>query len=137
MTLLVVDVGEVDFLNQILNRTLLLKLFSNNKTPAATDTVASYNEVSSGGYADIDLTFANWTVTDGPPAVALYNDFQDFNFIGATSGPGTIYGYYVTTDDELTLLWAERFPPADVPFTPINGSLIRFKPRLTLKTEGQ
>jgi len=137
MSLLVVDVGEVDFLNQILNRTLHLHLFSNNHTPGATDTVASLTEVTGGGYALISLLFANWVVTSGPPAVALFDSFQSFNFTGVTGGPGTIYGYYITTSDNLTLLWEERFDPADVPFTPVNGSLIRVKPRLTLKTTGQ
>jgi hypothetical protein len=137
MSLLVPNVGEVDFLNQILNRVLHLHLFSNNLTPGATNTVASVTEVAGGGYAVINLAFADWVVTDGPPAVAVFNAFQDFLFTGATSGPGTIYGYYITTSDDLTLLWLERFPAPDVPVVPINGTLVRIKPRITLKTEGQ
>lgn len=132
MTLYVPEVGEEHMLQKILNQTLKLKLFSNNHTPAAGDTVSSLTEVSGGGYAAVTLTYANWTIAGGDPGVALYGSFQSFSFTGATSGPGTIYGYYVTTDDELTLLWEERFPADDVPFTPINGSLINVRPRLTL-----
>lgn len=135
MTLFVPDVGEVAMLNLILNQVLKLKLFSNNHTPALGDTVASLTEVTGGGYADIDLAFADWSVVGGEPSVALFADFQDFNFTGATGGAGTVYGYYITTSDELTLMWEERFSALDVPFTPINGSLIRVKPRLTLRTQ--
>jgi hypothetical protein len=137
MSLLVPDVGEVNFLEQILNRTLKLKLFGNNHTPGATDTVSSLTEVTGGGYAAIDLTFANWTITEGPPAVAIYNAFQDFNFTGAVDAPGTVYGYFITDSTGLVLLWEERFPAESVPFVPVADSLLRIKPRITLKTEGQ
>jgi hypothetical protein len=132
MSLYVPEVAEAHMLQKILNQTLKLKLFSNNHTPAAGDTVSSLTEVTGGGYAAISLTYAEWTIGGGDPAVALYSDFQEFLFTGATSGPGTIYGYYVTTSDDLTLLWEERFAAEDVPFSPIADSLIRVKPRFTL-----
>lgn len=131
MTLLVPYSAQVLFLQRILTEDCKLKLFSNDHTPGQTDTVASLTEVSGGGYAEITLTFANWTITEGDPSVAVYTDFQDWNFTGTTSGPGTIYGYYITDDGETELLWEERFDPADVPFTPISGSLVRVKPRIT------
>lgn len=135
MTLYVPEVGEQHMLEKILNQNLHLHLFSNNHTPAAGDTVSSLTEVAGGGYAVVTLTYANWTIAGGDPGVALYNSFQDFLFTGATSGPGTVYGYYVTTSDDLTLLYEERFPPGDVPFSPILDSLIRVKPRFTLNDE--
>lgn len=130
MSVLVPRAAQVLFLQRILTADCKLKLFSNNHTPAQTDTVSSLTEVSGGGYAIITLTFAEWTITEGDPCVALYNDYQDFNFTGVTSGPGTIYGYYITDEDGTNLLWEERFDSADVPFSPVNGSLIRIKPRL-------
>ena len=130
MSLLVPDTAQTYILNLLLNQNLKLKLYSNNVTPVTTDTLASLTEVSGGGYAEITLTFANWTVTIGPPAVGVYNSFQDFDFTGATGGPGTVYGYYITNNAEDLLLWVERFPT--VPLTPINGSQIRVKPRITL-----
>ncbi len=107
-----------------------LKLFSNNVTPATTDTEATYTEVAGGGYAAIVLDKNEFTVTPGDPSQALYSDFQDFNFTGATDAPGSIYGYYIV-DGANNLIVAERFPVSQVPFVPINGSLIRIKPKIT------
>ena len=134
MSDLLPNVSQTYILNFLLNNTVKLKIFGNNHTPTNTDTVSSLVEISGGGYAAIDLIFMGWVITDGPPAIAVYNAFQDFNFTGIISGAGTVYGYYITTDDDLTLLWEERFAPADVPFTPILGSLIRIKPRMALQT---
>lgn len=130
MSLLLPNEAQTYILNLLLNQNLKLKLYSNNVTPVVTDTVASFTEVTGGGYAEITLTFANWTVTLGPPAVAVYNSFQDFDFTGVTGGAGTVYGYIITNNAEDLLLWAERFPT--VPLSPINGSQIRIKPRITL-----
>jgi hypothetical protein len=130
MTLVTAQEGQVEILNKALNQVLTLKLFSNNHTPDDEDDISDYDEVTGGGYTDIDLSFANWVVTPGAPSVAVYTDFQDFNFTGATGGPGSIYGYYIVNPANI-LMWAERFDPADVPFTPVNGSLVRIKPRIT------
>lgn len=130
MSLLVPSVGEAAMLDLILNQTLTLKLFSNNRTPAEGDTAASYTEVSGGGYANKSLLSAGWSITTGDPTYALYTA-QDFTFTGATDAPGTIYGYYVV-DGSNVLLWVERFAPAVVPFTPVNGSIIRITPRIEL-----
>ena len=129
MTLYVPEAAEEHMLQRILNQTLKLKLFSNNHTPAAGDTVSSLTEVSGGGYAAVDLTYAEWTIGGGDPGIALYSDFQDFLFTGATGGPGTVYGYYITTQDNLTLLWEERFTSS---LSPIANSLIKVRPRFTL-----
>lgn len=127
MSLVVPTVGLNSDLNKLLNQVLTLKLYSNNITPAAGDTAATYTVVTGGGYLNKSLTFANWVVAAG---VATYNAAQDFTFTGATGAPGTVYGYYVV-DGSNVLLWAERFPSGVLPFTPANGSLIRITPRLT------
>lgn len=131
MTLYVPEVGEAVMLQKILNQVLTLRLFSNNHTPAAGDTIGDLTEVTGGGYAAIVLTYADWVIAGGDPGVALYNAFQDFLFTGPTGGAGTIYGYYLTNADNV-LMWEERFPAESVPFTPIADSLIRVKPRFTL-----
>ena len=129
MSLLVPNVGEVEMANKILNQNLTLKLYSNDRTPALSDTAASYTEVAGGGYANKSLTYANWSISaDG---IATYNAAQDFTFTGTTSAPGTVYGYYVV-DGSNILVWAERFPSGVLPFLPINGSLIRITPRLQI-----
>lgn len=124
MTLLTPNVGLVLNLQEILNRVLTLKLYSNNRTPAAGDTAGSYTEVSGGGYADVDLLYASWSISAG--GIASYAP-QDFTFTGATTAPAVIYGYYIVDADGV-LRWAERFPGTVVPFTPVNGSLIRITP---------
>jgi len=108
----------------------LLKLFSNNVTPALADTTATYTEVAGGGYADIALDKNDFDVDPGTPGQALYNAAQDFTFTGATDAPSTIYGYYIV-DGANNLIQAERFPAAQVPFVPINGSLLRITPKIT------
>lgn len=132
MTLYVPEASLETMLNSILTSALTLKLYSNNYTPVAGSVAANFTEVAGGGYANLPLTFANWTITPGSPAVALYDTPQDFNFTGATDSPGTVYGYYITRTSGGLLLYAERFAAESVPFTPINGSLIRITPRITL-----
>lgn len=110
---------------------LTLKLFSNNKTPAIADLAAEYTAVSGGGYADKTLTAGNWSVEQGNPSIALYNTDIDFQFTGAPS-PATVYGYYII-DSTSMLISSERFPV--VPFVPIDGSLIRFRPRITSRNQ--
>ena len=130
MSLLAPEVGLAAVLNFTVNQTLHIHLFSNDHTPVSGDTVSSLTEVSGGGYAVENLTFANWTVGGGAPAVAIYNSFITWTFTGATDAPGTIYGYYITTSDDLTLLWEERFSSV---FTPETDAEIRIKPRITLQ----
>lgn len=131
MTLVVPNNIEAEILTAQLNQALTLRLYSNNRVPAGTDLVAQYTEVAGGGYAAVALTFANWVITEGAPTIALYNTFGEFSFTGTTNAPGTIFGYYVTRDSDGKLMWAERFPSGSVPFTPVNGSLIRVTPRIT------
>lgn len=107
-----------------------LKCYSNNKTPALTDDATDYTEVTGGGYVAIVLDKNDFVVTPGNPSQALYNAFQDFLFTGATGGPGTVYGYFIV-DGAGNLVQAERFPAAQAPITPINGTLIRVTPKIT------
>lgn len=107
-----------------------LKLYSNNRTPGLTDQASDFTEVIGGGYVDVNLNKANFSVAAGNPSEALYSAFQDFTFTGATGGPGTIYGYYII-DGAGNLVQAERFPSAQTPITPVNGTLIRIKPKIT------
>ena len=131
MALVIPNGQEEKLLDLILNQTISLKLYSNNRTPANTDVAADYTEVSGGGYAAISLTFANWTSTAGSPTEATYATHQSFTFTGASASPTTVYGYYMLDDDGLLLL-AERFPTSAVPFIPKAGALIRIRPTITL-----
>lgn len=129
------SVGMVAALRSILNKSaglqepFTLRLYSNNRTPTNNDVLGDYTEVAGGGYAAIVLDTEDVTVTPGAPSVALYDTFQTFTFTGATTAPGTIYGYYIT-DTNNVLFIAERFPDP-VPFIPNTGSIVRIRPRIT------
>jgi hypothetical protein len=132
MPLVVPDALEVEVLTTLLTPALTMKLYSNNYTPVGGSAAANFTEVAGGGYANKPLTFANWVITSG--SLALYNAMQEWVFTGVTNAPGTIYGYYITRNSDGKLMWAERFPAANVPFTPIAGSIIRVLPRLTAES---
>ena len=135
MSQVVPDALEVEVLTTLLTSALTMRLYSNNATPSGSSSAASFTEVTGGGYANKPLTFAHWTIVAGDPSTATYDAAQVWTFTGATGGPGTIYGYYVTRNSDGKLMWAERFPPANVPFTPINGSVINVLPAFECQSE--
>lgn len=105
-----------------------IRLYSNNRTPAATDTLAAYTESVASNYSAFRLFGASWTVASGTPvgATATYAQ-QSFNF----SAADTIYGYYVTAQQKSLVLWAELFTGG--PFTlPPSGGSIAVTPRISL-----
>lgn len=128
------DEGEAVALAAMLGKTvaatpLTLRLFSNNHTPAHGDTNASYTEVTGGGYAAFALTGASWTVTPGSPSTAAYAA-HSFAFTGATTAPGTIYGYYITDANNKVIVAQLLDSP---PFTPVtNGDAVVVTPQITL-----
>lgn len=135
MSLKVPDALEVEVLTTLLTPALTLRLYGNNKTPANGDTTAAYTEISGGGYANKPLVFGSWTITAGTPSTAAFAVVQVWNFTGPIDAPGSIYGYYVTRNSDGKLMWAERFPPANVPFAPIAGSRINVLPRFTAESQ--
>lgn len=130
MSICVPNVAKVITLNDFLNDTLTMKLYSNDVTPDSLSVASDFTEVSGGGYADEDLLFANWVIAEGSPTRANYNTRFTWQFTGATASPSTIYGYYVL-DSGGVLRWAERFPSTAIPFVPINGSIIKVRPRFS------
>jgi|SRR5262245_5712025 len=134
MSMKVPNAVEVEVITTLLTPNLTLKLYGNDKTPADGDVAANYTEISGGGYANKPLTFANWTITSGAPSAGSYPG-QTWIFTGPINAPGTIYGYYVTRDSDGKLMWAERFPSANVPFGPVNGSKIVVLPRFTAESQ--
>lgn len=130
MPLLVPDAAEVRMLGNIVNKTtpedLVLRLYSNNITPAETDTAATYTEVSGSGYVSKVLNGANWTITSGAPSSASYA-LQTWTFSGAV----TVYGYYLTELTSGIIKWAERPSGSPISIT-TSGSEIRLTPTITL-----
>lgn len=105
-----------------------LRLYSNDYSPVAGTTEANVTEVVGGGYAAIALTAASWVTTPGSPTSSAYPECS-FVFTGATSAPGTIYGYYVTNLAG-ALVFAERLAAVFSPAA--NGDSVAVTPTLTL-----
>lgn len=128
----VVRGGQVIALKYLVNFTatpenLVLRLFSNNITPAETDTAGTYTESAGGGYGALTLTGASWTVTSATPSNAAYAQ-QVFTFTGALSTNPNVYGYYYTRASSADLVMSESFTL----FTPSNnGDTIKITPQIT------
>jgi hypothetical protein len=116
-------------LNVTIPTNVEMRLYTNDRTPAYTDVVASYVESSAAGYGAITLTGGNWTVaTSSGTTVANYAQ-QTFSYTTSES----VYGYFVTRIGKNEVLWAERFSGA-VPFNiPSGGGTVSITPRVTLQ----
>lgn len=133
MTLLVPDVGEAVMLENIVNKTtakdLVMKLYTNNLTPAEGDIASDYTEATGNGYAKITLTGASWgaAVTGDPSSISYAK--QTYTFTGAL---GDVYGYFmVQAAAETVLVYAERFTGA--PYNIVNnGDKIEITPKIEL-----
>lgn len=131
MPLLVQNNGEGDALQYFTNRAapenLVLRLYTNNVTPAEADTAASYTEAVGFGYAAVTLAGASWDApSEGAPSSIAYAQ-QTFNFSGAL---GNVYGYFLTRASSGRVALAERF--TDGPYNIVNpGDAIKITPTIT------
>lgn len=131
MTIVVPNNGEGDALEYFTNRAapqnLIMRLYTNNITPAETDVAATYTEASGFGYGAITLTGASWGApSEGAPSSIAYAQ-QTFTFTGAL---GNVYGYYMTRATSGRIALAERFTGA--PFNIANnGDQIKITPQIT------
>jgi hypothetical protein len=121
------QVALENFINKTAPESLVLRLYSDNQTPAKTDLVGDYTEVSGNGYAAVTLTPANFVMTPGDPSSAAYPQVT-FAFTGAA---GNVYGYYVTRATTGDLMFANRFSNAPINIAN-NGDEIRITLTITL-----
>jgi hypothetical protein len=126
MSIVVPTVALSYILNTMLNRTLKLRLCSNDIIPDASTTLSSFTEVIGGGYSEIDLLAADLTVVDD---LASWPQ-QTFTFTNVPTGPSTVYCAYIVDPLNPTFIWAERFSESVLPFNPVAGSTIKITPRL-------
>lgn len=123
------NVGEGIALKALVNNAapqdLVLRLYSNNITPAETDTAATYTEATGGGYAAKSLAGASWTITEGAPSFAGFAQ-QSWVF---TAAIGNLYGYYYTQTTSGLLVAAERFPDGPYNIANVNDE-VRVTPRI-------
>jgi hypothetical protein len=131
MTLLVPNNGEGDALEYFVNRAapqnLVLRLYTNNITPAETDTAATYTEAAGNGYGSINLAGATWGApSEGAPSSIAYPQ-QTYTFTGAL---GNVYGYFCTRATSGRIAVAERF--SDGPYNIVNnGDQVKVTPQIT------
>lgn len=121
---------EVRLLQNYLRNLVYLKLFSNNVIIAETSTLASFNEVTGGGYVAKSLLVASWVAVAGDPSTITYPQ-QIFNFTSVTGAPGTVYGYYLVDSVTGLFIGGENFAPAVSPLTPVSGSKITITPKVS------
>ncbi len=132
MALLFPSNGEGLILQLITNKiatpeNLILKLYTNNHTPATADTAGTYTEASGNGYAAITLTGASWGAPSGSnPATIAYAQ-QTFTFTGAL---GNVYGYFMIRASSTDIVLAELF--SNGPYNiQNNGDTIKITPTIT------
>lgn len=117
MTLIVPDVGEVELLTDLLGNgeNFTLKLFTNDVTPAESDTAGTYTEASFTGYSAKTLTRSISGATWATPSTSTgttsseYNSGTPQSWTMGDAGPVTVYGYFVIGATSTVLQWAERF----------------------------
>lgn len=120
MALVVPDVGEVELLKRLLygnagSENLTLKLFSNNITPAESDTATTYTEATFAGYVAKTLTSSQAGATWAIPTTAAgvtSSTYQTNQVWTISSGSQTVYGYYVIGATSTVLLFSEAFATA-------------------------
>jgi len=131
MAVVFTDAAEVIALKNYVNNTapesLVLRLYSNNRSPSKTDVVGDYTEVTGNGYSATTLNPANFVFSSGDPTSAAYPQVT-FTFTGAA---GNIYGYYVTRASSGDLQFANRFSNAPINIAN-NGDEIRITLTITL-----
>lgn len=133
MALLVPNNGEGDGLKAFLNHTAatdpILRLYTNNITPAETDTAVTYTEATFTGYSSVTLTGSSWSVVEGAPSEGSYAQ-QTFTSTAGSQNQ-SCYGYFVTRTTSGRIGWAERF--SDGPYTIVNnGDNIKVTPKITM-----
>jgi len=108
--------------------TMQVKLFQNDHTPVVTDDEGDYTVATFSGYSSTspDLAWgAGFVNGDGKGEIDATQKTWTHNGGGTNN---TIYGAYVTTDDD-RLIWAERFPAPIV--MNANGLQILYTAKLT------
>lgn len=136
MPVIVVNRGEVDFLDLVLAEDYTLHLYTNDPTdglsPAEIDALedSDFDEATFPGYAAQALVGGSWSTVSGNPSPGTYGSALTFAR-SATGTPEEVTGYYVTADfDGDALVWFEAFDgPVVMEF---DNDEIEITPRLTL-----
>lgn len=142
MSLLVPDEGKLQLAKDILGNAALenwtLKIFSNNHTPAESDTAATYTEATFTGYVAKtlmrDTSAGHWAVPAlGSPtnawAPGAQTQVAESTYNQQSWSPTssqTVYGVFVVGATSTKLIYAELF---STPRSLVTGDTLNFTPR--------
>jgi len=140
MALVVPAAGEAEMLERIVgnptqttNGNVHIHLYKNDYTPVEGSVLGDFTELvdaTDQNYALKPLTAASWSPSSSNPTVMEYTQ-QTWTFLGIPDNFIPVYGYFVTADNDTTLLWAERF--TDAPYNiPETGGSVSITPKLEL-----
>lgn len=138
MALVVPDLSDLIMLSLILKQTTTyvqrdqtLKLFQNNITPGDGDVTGTYTEATFTGYASVPITGTSWTISTTSHVTTAAYAQQTFSST-ANQTAQSIYGYYVISQTDGNLYWAERF--TNGPYVIANnGDQIKVTLQITLE----
>lgn len=126
--------GELKLLDWMLKETsvstnLLLKLYKNDVTPSASSVAGDFTEADFTGYAVKTLGRAGWSAASTVSGKAETSRSAESYTAGSSQ---TIYGYYVVSGADGSLLWAEKFNSAR---QLSSSDVLSVTPRFTLNSE--
>jgi hypothetical protein len=126
------DVGEILLLRYMLNNlspdNARLHLFTNAITPGESDTLSSYTEATTPGYASISLLGPTWTFSTVSGTTTATYPIQTFTM----STSAVIRGYYITNNASSNLIMAESFDSGAINL-PTTGGQVQIDPAIGLE----
>lgn len=94
----------------------IAKLYQNDYQPTPQSVLGDFTVATFAGYASSSAIVWGPAFTDTLDQAQTVGSVKQFN-CNASTTPNVIYGYYITSGDGMTLLFAERFAEAQA----ING----------------
>lgn len=137
MAILVPDAGEVELLKRLLyansgSENGTLKLFSNNITPAESDTASTYTEATFSGYSTKTLTSTQSGSTWAVPTTSTGTTSSTYGSAAQSWSPTssqTIYGAYVIGATSTTIWFSDLF---STPRSLVSGDTLNYTPRIEM-----
>lgn len=119
-TLTLAQTGKQLIFNQALNKvdagtTWKFHIFTNNVTPGFSDTVPTYTEDATAGYAAVDMSPASWTLSNPSGTIVKAQYPQIAETYTATNSATPAYGIFITDSTGTILIGAGLF--SDGPYT--------------------
>ncbi len=113
MALVVGNVQETNLLNLLLKQNnQFIRLYTNDYTPDNTSVAASFTEMTTHGYQQKEIITTDWTITNTASGSTAQNLTQTWTF---TEEPQiSVYGYFLVDTISGDLVYAERFPSAQI-----------------------